>query len=165
MLPKHFVFLLLVLSVSSVSGDSIPQSLRGSHGGLQVELTSSAVGTQAVLVNRGERKAWVGKCEIEGDGPAVEQMVGDVIQRWDAERNKWVTVIERRQCRLLPVGPVHVRFSRVPLEPGESLPTDAYARTEHDPAVHRGDLLRFIVLTETSGDAGSAIASPAFTAR
>lgn len=151
--------------VTALSGDPISASVGATYRGLHVELIETPGAVQARLVNQGAHAVAVSQCEIEGNGPSLEEVVGDVIQRWDAARGEWSTIMERRQCQLLPIGQEHMRFLRTRLSPGESLPTADYLHTSMNPVLHRGDRLRFVIFAENSSADSMAIPSPAFVVR
>jgi hypothetical protein len=129
---------------------------------IRVELAAQPPnGQQAILVNGGVLPVVIGRCDRLSDANQPETTVGDAIQRWDKERDLWLTVYQRSDC-VSGIGGT-AKFSHKLLWPGERLHTAPFFHSEQDKNIHVGDRVRFLAFTQsTELDSPSMPSQPFF---
>jgi hypothetical protein len=122
-------------------------------------------GQEVVIQNGGYLPVVIGRCETVSYARDRDSVVGDVIQRWRPEDNRWETVFSRRECKAGKLGDATAIFTRKLLWPGHQLHTAPFFPNvggAGSPFRH-GDKGRFVVFTYTPRDDSQGIASSSFT--
>lgn len=158
-----FAFLVLI-TVGAYLLSPLCRSTRTLRVSIQGGEDSSVHGYRAVIVNSGYLPVLVGRCETVSDAMSPDIRIGDVLQRWRREDGTWMTVAERNECGLVPLGVIKARSKHRFLWPRQQLhsawffPSVGFAGS---PFQH-GDKVRFLVLTYTPKEDSEGIPSPQF---
>ncbi len=132
---------------------------------LDVKSVGDGKGVQVTIQNGSYLPVLVGRCETVSDASYRDSVVGDAIQRWRPEDDRWETVISRKECKAAGIGIAKATFKRKVLWPGQQLHTAPFFPNfgVADPPFRHGDKLRFVVFTYTPRDDSDGIASSSFT--
>jgi hypothetical protein len=131
---------------------------------LDVKSVGDGKGVQVTIQNGSYLPVLVGRCETVSDANNRDSVVGDVIQRWRPEVNRWETLFSRNECKSVAMGVAKATFTRKLLWPSKQLHTAPFfpnVGVAGSPFRH-GDKIRFVVFSYTPRDDSGGIASSSF---
>ncbi len=120
------------------------------------------IGYRATVTNSGYLPVIVGRCETVSDAMERSVTIGDALQRWEGQSIGWRQVVNRNECRTVPLGVIEAKFTRKMLWPGQQLHSSGFfanVGVAGSPFQH-GDRIRFLLFPRNDAE---GIPSPGFT--
>ena len=108
---------------------------------------------EATVTNTGLLPAVVERCSYTSDTNTAGTMVAYNIERWNASTGSWSLAFEFAKpsfCTPAPLSMGNTHWGHVLLWPGQSLSTQEEATAAR--GFKKGDTLRFVIVTEVSGE-------------